>query len=196
MKTIKIFLSITILATVLFSCSKDDDNQVIPTPVVNEQNPLSGYLTATGFNEKTDNVINNVDFELGLSFIPQANGKITELIVKIPDVHPDMRITVWDKATAAILRTELIDVTSSGVEIKKLIAPLDLVKDKEYMITYNTNDWYSHHRNDSFGVTYPVTVADVKITSFGYKSGTTQALPDTFIASLYAGDLSFTFVKS
>ncbi|GAA4763228.1 MULTISPECIES: DUF4082 domain-containing protein [Flavobacterium] len=195
MKIIKNLLGISILSVVFFSCSKDDDNST-SAPTIVEQNPLSGYLSTTGFNQKTTNYVNSGDYEFGISFTPQANGKITALIAKIPDVRVGMRVTIWDKATATILRTELVDVTSSGVEITKAITPLEVVKDTEYMITYNSNDWYDHRKNDSSVTTYPVTVGDVKITSYGYKAGTDQAVPNIFPANYYAGDLTFKFVKS
>lgn len=195
MKTLKKFLCIALLSGAIFSCSKDDDNSA-DTPAVTEQNPLSGYLAATGFNQKTTNYVNSGDYEFGITFVPLVNGKMTALMTKIPDVHTSMRITIWDKATATILRTELIDVTSSGVEITKAISPLDLVKDKEYVLTYNSNDWYDRRRTDGSVVTYPVTVGDIKITSYAYKTGAAQVMPDVVPGNYYAGDLTFKFVKS
>lgn len=197
MKTIKNFLSVVLATSALFSCSDDNDSPTpIPFPVAVEQNPLSGYLAATSFNQKTTDYVNSGDYEFGISFIPRANGKITKLIAKIPDVRTGMRVTIWNKTTTTILRTELVDVTSSGVEITKAITPLSLTKDTEYMITYNSNDWYDHRKTDSSVATYPVTVGDIKITSYGYKTGTAQELPNVFPGNYYAGDLTFKFVKS
>lgn len=183
---------LSILTTGLFGCSSDDGGSTS----VPSQNPLSGYLTTTGFNEKTTNYVNSGDYEFGFSFIPQANGKITALTAKIPDVRSGMRVTIWDKEAATILRTELMDVTSSGVEITKQITELNLLKDKEYVITFNSNDWYDHRKNDSSNASYPVAVGDIQITSYGYKTGTEQSMPNVFPLNYYAGDLTFTFVKS
>jgi len=195
MKTLKNLFCITLLCGAIISCNKDDDNSS-QTPVITEQNPLPGYLTATGFDQKTTNYVNSGDYEFGITFTPLVNGKITTLMTKIPDVRTSMRITIWDKATATILRTELIDVTSSGVEISKAITPLELVKDKEYTITYNSNDWYDRRKTDGSNITYPVTVGDIKVMSYAYKSGTAQVMPDVFPLNYYAGDLTFKFVKS
>lgn len=195
MKTLKKLLCVALLSGAIFSCSKDDDNSS-STPAVTEQNPLPGFLTTTGFNQKTTNYVNSGDYEFGITFVPLANGKMTALMTKIPDVHTSMRVTIWDKTTATVLRTELIDVTSSGVEITKNITPLDLVKDKEYVLTYNSNDWYDRRKTDGSVVAYPVTVGDIKVLSYGYKSGTAQVLPDVFPLNYYAGDLTFKFVKS
>lgn len=190
----KIYLtSILMLSLVFVNCSKDDDSTAVE--VVAEENPLQGYLTATGFNQKTTNFTNAGDYEFGFSFKPSVSGSITALLVKIPDVHVGLRVTIWDKETATVLRTELIDVTSSGVEIKKNISSLSLTANKEYWITFNSNDWYDRRKTDGTNISYPVTVGNIQVTGYGYKSGTTQALPTSFPVNYYAGDLSFVFQK-
>ncbi len=72
---------------------------------------------------------------------------------------------------------------------------ITVVKDKEYFITFNSKDWYDHRRTDSSVATYPVTVGDIKITSYAYHSGATQTLPNTTQNMYYAGDCSFKFQK-
>jgi hypothetical protein len=197
MKTIKTLSVVLFLSIFSISCSKDDKAvtpaatpQAIPT-----QDPLAGYLTASGFNQKLTNILDSGDYEFGYSFIPLVNGKMTAIVAKIPDVHSGMRVTIWDKATATVLRTELVDITSSGVEITKNITAIDLVKDKEYMITFNSNDWYDHRKTDASDVTYPFTVGDIKVTGYSYIDGTTQTLPNSPQTAYYAGDVSFKFQK-
>ena len=194
MKTIqKTILALTLISLSFISCNKDEDE----TPVVfPEQNPLAGYLSATGFDQVKTNRINGGDYEFGFSFIPLVNGKMTALIVKIPDVQAGLRITIWDKATAAILRTESIDVTTADVEVTKAITALELVKDKEYFFTFNSNDWYNYKRTDNAAITYPFTVGDLKITSYSYSSGATQAIPTAPQFTYYAGDCSFKFQRT
>jgi len=182
----------------LVSCSKDDPAPTpTPTPlaVAPVQNPLAGYLTATGFNQKTVNNINVGSYEFGYSFIPLVNGKMTAIVAKIPDVQMGLRVTVWNKTTGAILRTESIDIPTAGVEVTKAMTALDLVKDTEYFLTFNSNDWYDRRRTDGTSVTYPVTVGDIKITSYSYHAGTTQTLPNSVQTTYYAGDCSFKFQK-
>jgi hypothetical protein len=189
MKTIKTTLVILAASLFTISCSKDED---IKAPL---QNPLAGYLAATGFDQKIVNRPNSGDYEFGYSFIPLVNGKMTAIVVKIPDAHLGLRVTIWDKATATVLRTESVDVASAGVEVTKEINALDLTKDKEYLITFNSNDWYDHKKTDGTGVTYPFTVGDLKITSYSFISGTAQAIPNSVQTTYYAGDLSFKFQK-
>lgn len=186
-----------VAAVFAVSCSKDDPAPAIIPPIVLAplQDPLAGYLTATGFSEKLTNQVNLGDYEFGYSFIPLVNGKMTAIVAKIPDVHAGMRVTVWDKVAGTVLRTETIDMTTAGVEVVKTIVPLDLIQNKEYFLTFNSNDWYDHRRTDSSNATYPFTVGDIRITSYSFISGTTQALPTSPQLSYYAGDCSFKFQK-
>jgi hypothetical protein len=192
MKTIKTTLLILAASIFAISCSKDNDPAPILAP---QQNPLAGYLAAAGFDQKTLNQVNSSDYEFGYSFIPLVNGKMTAIVVKIPDARAGLRVTVWDKASVTVLRTEIVDIATAGVEVTKAITALDLMKDKEYFLTFNSNDWYDHRRTDNANVTYPFLVGDIKVTSYAFISGTAQALPNTPQSSYYAGDCSFKFQK-
>jgi hypothetical protein len=106
-----------------------------------------------------------------------------------------MRVTIWDKAAGTVLRTETMDITSSGVEVTKTISPIDLTQNKEYFITFNSNDWYDHRKTDTSNVTYPFIVGDIKVTGYSYIDGTTQLLPNSEQLGYFAGDCSFKFQK-
>lgn len=183
--------SVIILVTIFASCKKNSDAPVLPAL----QNPLEGYLAASGFNQRITTFKNDNDYEFGYCFIPTVNGKITSIVAKIPDIHTGMRVTIWDKATAAAIRTELIDVTIAGEVITKAITPLDLTKDKEYVISMNSNDYYIREKTDQKEITYPVTSGDIKITGYRFTTGVAQTFPSTARLDYYAGDLSFTFQK-
>ena len=101
MKTIN-FRTIIIIAlcALTFSCKKKETAN-------SEVNFLSAYLAATGFDEDTTVIVNSGFYEFGLSFKPLVNGKITAVVVKIPDVNTSLRVTIWDKATANVLKTEI-----------------------------------------------------------------------------------------
>jgi hypothetical protein len=188
---------LTSLLTLSLSCSKDEDPVVVlPTPIVAEQNPLAGYLAASGFNQSFTNFVNDTDYEFGFSFIPLVNGKMTAIVAKIPDAHLAMRVTIWDKVAGTVIRTEIMDITTAGVEVTKVITALDLVMNKEYFITFNSNDYYNYRRTDNANVTYPFTVGDIRITSYSYRTGTNQEMPNIPQFGYYGGDLSFKFQKS
>ena len=199
LKIERFLLKLTLLLSLSLSitnCSKDDDPAPTPPVVLAPlQDPLAGYLAASGFDQKTTNFINGFNYELGYSFIPLVNGKMTAIVVKIPDASLGMRVTVWDKVAGTAIRTETFDVPTANVEVTKPITALDLVKDKEYFITMNTNDWYKRSKTNDASVTYPFTVGDIKITSYSYKNGTAQVIPDTPASAFYSGDCSFKFQK-
>lgn len=182
------------MAFSLTNCSKDDDT---PAPVANpEVNPLSAYLIATGFSETTTNFLDSGDYEFGLSFIPVVNGRITALVVKIPNVNPTLRMTIWNKTTATVLKTETINYPTAHVEVTKIIDALNVTAGTEYMVTFNSNDWYERKRNAGTNATYPISLGDISITGYSYKGGATQTIPNISPSNYYAGDISFKFQKS
>lgn len=195
MKLLQTTFAILTLSLFAISCNKDEDTPTPEVVVAAPQNPLANFLATAGFDQRTLIYINDGDYEFGYSFIPQVNGKITAVVAKIPDVHLAMRVTIWDKATQNVLRTETIDITTANTETTKDIVPIDLTKDKEYFISFNSNDYYRHSRTDGKNTTYPITVGDLKITSYAWFSGATQIFPTANDASYYAGDLSFKFQK-
>lgn len=192
MKTIKRILAIFTLTVVLVSCSNDDNPPAETGYQV--QNPLPGYLTATGFNQSLSEIGNGLDYEYGIAFKPSVKGKITAIVAKLPD-DVNVRVTIWDKFTGIAIRTGILNITQSGVEFVQPV-DIDLIKDKEYMITVNGNDWYRHSRTDNANIAYPIVSGDITITGYGYKSGTAQVIPDTFPLNFYSGDLSFKFQQT
>ncbi len=182
----------------LFStgCKKDNPAPA-PAPIVYpEQNPIPAFRTAAGFNQQMNAVINNADNEFGIRFTPTVNGKINSVIVRIPGTRAGLRVTIWDAATQAILRTETIDVTTAGTEAVKIITPVQLLKDNEYVISMNSDDWYYRTRTNNSAATYPVTAGDIKITGYGYTNGPAQKYPAGFTVFSFAGDLSFYFQRT
>ena len=191
----KLILNAILLATIFagnVSCS-NDDNASTPAPVVfAEENPLQKYITTSGFST-TSNAVNAGNYEFGIRFKPTVNGKINKIFVKIPDAQTNVRVTIWDVSEGIIYRTEKIAAVTADVMASKSISPLSLKKDKEYMITFNTNDWYRKSKADNSATTYPITAGNISITGYGWVSGTAQTYPTNFETTYYAGDLSFAF---
>lgn len=193
----KIFFTSALLLScslIITNCSKEDDTAP-PEVLAPLQDPLPGYLTTTGFDQTSFNKINDIDYEIGYSFIPLVNGKITAIVAKLPDARLGTRITIWDKAAGTVIRTEAIDVPTAGVEVIKQITAVDLIKDKEYVISMNSNDYYLRRKTDQTSTTYPLTIGDIKITSFAVTEGLTQVIPSFPLYDRYAGDFSFKFQK-
>lgn len=183
------------VAATLSNCSSDDNNET-PAPVLYpQQSPLQGYLAASGFNQLTTNSTNLSDTEIGFSFIPTVTGQINAITAKIPDNRTAMRITIWDKLVGTPVRTEFMDV-ANGLEATKIITPLLLVKNKEYVISCNTNDFYTHSRTNGSSVAYPITSGDISVTGAGYTNGSVQAIPSIYDTNYYTGDVSFVFQRT
>ena len=97
MKTIKITIAILAIAIFSISCSKDGEPTTVSVVVIPEQNPLPGYLFASGFDQILTNRVNSGDYEFGYSFAPLVNGTMTAIVAKIPDIHIGMRVTICIK---------------------------------------------------------------------------------------------------
>lgn len=182
-------LSVTLLPT---SCRKDDKEDILPPKMYAEENPLTPFLLAAEFT-KVIETLNSGDYESGLTFSPLVKGKINAVTLKIPDVASNVRVTIWDATTKAPIRTILLDVTSSHTTVTKTIDPLILEKDKEYMISMNTNDWFENRKSAGGSAVYPITGGNIKFLNYKWKSGTAQVFPTNISTSYTAGDVSFVF---
>lgn len=197
MKKVKITIQTltAIVFAILASCSKKDDIP-IPTPVVyQEENFFDGYLSASGFTEKTTKLINGSDNECGIEFAPTVKGKITELVVKIPDSRSDLKITLWDKAAGTAMRTETVNVAAANTQYTFDIIDIGLVKDKEYIISMNSNDRYIREKNNESQANYPFIVGNIKINNFSNKIISVPTFPTIANLDFVAGDVSFKFLR-
>ena len=106
-----------------------------------------------------------------------------------------MRVTIWDKIVNAVLRTETINITTANTVTTKTITALDLLKNKEYFITFNSNDRYKREKTNGSNATYPIAVGDILITGFSYQNGLSQSMPIYSVSNYMSGDCSFKFQK-
>ncbi|MHC0444092.1 hypothetical protein ACWA1F_01710 [Flavobacterium sp. 3-218] len=192
MRAFKTFITVLII-TLSAACSSDDDKD--NTPKFETENPLAAYYTATGFTT-VSNFINSGDYEFGLVFTPTVKGKINALTLKLPAANPTIRVTIWDFASKAVLRSETVNVVTADVQVTKEISELALEKDKKYMITMNSNDWYKKNKADNSNVTYPIVAGNITINEYRWLSGTAQTFPTMVSSSYNAGDLSFDFQQT
>ncbi|GAA3763477.1 hypothetical protein [Flavobacterium ginsengiterrae] len=193
MKTLKTLFTILSAAILTVSCSSDDDKD--NTPEFKTENPLSVYYTQTGFTT-VSNFVNSGDYEFGLVFTPTVKGKIKALTLKLPATNPSVRVTIWDYTAKTVLRTETLNVAAADVQVNKEISELALEKDKKYMITMNSNDWYKKSKADNSNVTYPIVAGNITFNEYRWLSGTTQTFPTNVSANYNAGDLSFDFQQT
>ena len=183
-------------AIAFFSCSSDDD--VKNETTFTEENFFAGYLQATGFDEEVE-VVELPNFiegsEFGLDFTPKSKGKITALKVKLPTVSPTLRITIWNKQTNAILRTEVLNVATANTELTFDVPDIELIKDNQYAITMNTTHYYSRKNTANESVNYPILVGNIQINAYKFNFGSSQTYPTEVGDNFYDGDLSFDFLQ-
>lgn len=193
MKTLQ-KVSIIFLLLFLTSCSNDDE-PTPNTPVYNEENPLQSFLTTSGFNQQTMEQTATNDLLAGLSFKPTVTGKINSLLVKLPVINNNLKVTIWDNATGNLLRQEIVNVTSANTEIATQITPLQLEKDKIYVIAMQTNTAFVRYKTDQTNASFPITAGNIQILS--YREGTsTTTIPNDNYYNLYAGDCIFKFQQT
>lgn len=174
------------------SCSKDDDEAVREPIVYAEENPLNKYHESAGFTTVT-NFINSGNYEFGLVFSPNVKGKINAITVKLPDVNSSLKVTIWDYTAKTVLRTEIVNVATSNTLLTKAIEELALEKDKKYMITMNSNDWYKKNKPDNSNATYPITAGNIKFLEYRWMGTSSQVFPTNISQDYNGGDLSFNF---
>lgn len=192
MKTLKTIFTLLSIAIFTVSCSSDDDKD---SPKYNVENPLAAYYTTTGFST-VSNFVNSGDYEFGLAFTPTVKGKIKAITLKLPATNPSVRITIWDYTAKTVLRSETLNIATADVEVKKEISELALDKDKKYLITMNSNDWYKKNKADLSNTTYPIVAGNITINEYRWIGGTTQTFPTNVSANYNAGDLSFDFQQT
>ena len=189
-------LKITIIMVCLFaiSCSKSEESTPILYP---EENPLTGYLETSGYNQDQISAIDNPStIEAGFSFKPAFTGKINSIKAWIPASNNALRVTIWDNATQTAIRTEIVNVASANVPSTKTINPLTLVKNKEYTITMNTNDYYIKSKTNGTAAVYPIRVGNIVITSYREGYGLSQTFPQGTQPDYYSGNCSFNFQRT
>jgi len=186
-----IVLSAIILS--LFSCSKDDE---ATTPVTyQEENPIPTFLVNSGFNFSRSTIsLSSPTFESGFSFIPKVKGKITAIVAKFHVVNPNLRVTIWDKATGNAIVTNYMNISSTNTEYKTPINEVVLQKDKEYVFSIKNEYFFSYRKQNSAIQTYPVTAGNIQITGSLY--GDNNSMPNFSNSNSFVGDYSFIFQQT
>ncbi len=184
-------LCLTLLGIFIMSCSKDDE-----TASFQKENFMAEYLALSQFDEDVTNNVNLGDFEFGVEFTPKAKGIITSIIVQSPDANNELRVTFWDAETKTPIRTETVNVETADTQFTFSINELAVQKDKKYMITMNSDDWYRRSKTNNEAIVYPLEVGNLEINSYGYFNGSEQTYPNNFQTNYYAGDLSFDFERT
>ena len=157
---------------------------------------METYLASTGFNQDSGERVNFGDYEFGLEFTPLVKGKILALKVKLPDINNSLRITIWDKATTSLINAGTVDVSAANTEFIFDITDLELVANKEYAITMQSDDWYMRQKTDAANAVYPIIAGNIRIDKYIWGDGVDQVYPAESSSLFYGGDLSFDFLQT
>jgi hypothetical protein len=175
----------------LFSCSKDDE----ATPVTyQEENPIPTFLANSGFNfSRATTSLGSSTYETGFSFIPKVKGKITAIVAKLHVANPNLRVTIWDKATGTAIVTNYMNISSANTEVRTSITEVVLQKDKEYVFSIKNYYFYNYQKQNIADQVYPITAGNISITGSLYGD---NSMPNVLISNLFRGDYSFIFQQT
>lgn len=182
------------LLTAVYSCRDDDKGTNNPPPNYPEQQFAQQFLSDIGYTAKTSQLNGPYNFVFGYQFTPLVNGKIKAVKLKLPVARPAITVSIWDTATQTVLKSASVTVVAADTDYTVQIDPLQLTKDKQYMITFQSNVFYSYKKPDSGSGVYPVTAGNIRVDGFQYTlTGTYPDMAHTYQAS---GDLDFIFQQT
>ena len=175
LKTIKIILCICIFSFVAVSCSKEDEvvsQTQTPTPAIiyPEENFYAIFKTKALFTEANGFADQTADpaayYENGIVFKPTVKGKINAVNLRLPVTNESgVRVTIWDKATGTAISTVNVIVQAVNFNVKKTLpTPVVLEKDKEYVISFYSKNYYTLTRGSK--IDYPITSGNIVVTDF------------------------------
>ncbi len=191
------FATALILMLTLFiftGCRKDDDPE--PPKVYQEESPMQGFLSTIGYNTQYTKINDFVAWNLGLNFTPLVKGKINGVKVKLPAANPALKVTIWDAASGTNIRTETVNVAAASTLYTFTFSPVELEKDKKYIISFLSDDFYGYKKSNSADGAFPVTVGNIRIDKTSYKSagtGTNPVFPAESESYTAYGDLDMIF---
>jgi Domain of unknown function (DUF4082) len=188
MKSIKKTFVILLITFFSFSCSKSDDNNTKKYP---EENFISQFLIKSGVGDPID-FPDRDNFEVGFVFKPIVNGKINSLVIKVPQANNSLKVTLWDKVTGDIIKVEIVNV-GAGANTIKVIDPIPLVKDKEYVLSFTAKSYYGYYVSQDY-IHYPINCGNISIIDSVSTTGANM-MPIS-PSTLFYGNLSFNFQQT
>ncbi|PWK28640.1 uncharacterized protein DUF4082 [Arcicella aurantiaca] len=186
MKNLSIFFFTLILLA--SACKKEETT----TPA---ETPLASFFadSTVKFGAKT---INSTYYEYGQRFQVSKAGKITRLGVKTP-TPGSYRVVIWDVATKSIVSQKTLEVTIANDQAWGDITPLALTANKQYYITYLSNNWNIVYPKTGSNFSFPIVKGNVVFLAYGYISsalGAAPKYPTTEPTNYMAGFVDFTFL--
>lgn len=187
----KFLLLLTFVALMSWHCSSREEEQP-PVTTYPTENPLQKFYQSAGLSIESISVL--TPHEFGLTFSPQVKGRITAFTVRLPLDGP-VTVTLWDYSTKNKITSATVDV-KHGEVTRKEVTPVPLTANTRYVLSVNSERWYSRTKAGGSNVSYPVTVGNFIYHGYAYNSGSTQTFPATASVSGVGGDVSFEFQQT
>ena len=185
----KLLIPLLLLVVLINACKKDE------AVIVPSETPLTSFFadSTIKFGAK---ILNSTFYEYGQRFQVSKAGKITKLGVRTPS--PGVyRLAIWDVATKTLISQKTVELTSGNIQTWGDITPQQLVANKQYYITYLSNNWNVAYPKMGTDFSYPIAKSNVIILAYGYAIsaiGAVPKYPTVEPKSYIAGFVDFTFV--
>lgn len=204
----KLFILSLIINTLSFnSCSNNDEELFVPSVNNNqtdvttnfvEENPFASFIEQANYNDFLLPCTNNSDvyYNVGLLFKPTSKGTINSLVVKLPVVNNSLEITLWDFTSKTKIRTEIMNVAIANQETTKNIIPIELIKNKKYIISMKTNSYYLWHEANWTQPKLPLKCGNIEITTPISSIENSSSMPSSGSGNFCNGECSFYFLRT
>jgi hypothetical protein len=184
----KLLIPFFLLGLLINACKKDE-------AVTASETPLASFFadSTIKFGAKT---VNSSYYEYGQRFQVSKAGKITRLGVRTPS--PGVyRLAIWDVAAKTLISQKTVELTSGNIQTWGDITPQPLEANKQYYITYLSNNWNYASPKTGTNFSYPIVKGSVVLLAYGYAlsaMGAAPKYPTTEPTTYIAGFVDFTFV--
>jgi hypothetical protein len=190
----KLLIPFLFLGLLINACKKDEAG----TTVKPNENPVTSLLTETDWKLTA---YTGGTFELGYIFSASAAGKITQVGAQMatPGVYT---VSIWDADTKALLRQKSIEQTSPSKFSTAAVDPLNIVKDKKYVISINSviggvsKGYNGLAKTPASSTTiFPISRGSILIQKSVYAASATSVYPATDYSNsnTFWGFADFTF---
>lgn len=138
------------------------------------------------------------NIEAGIVFHAKYDGALTYLACRVPDSNLNVRLSIWEYDTGKKLNLTTINIDSANQVHGVEISGISIEKSKKYVISMNTNAWFSYHNlSEVGGVPYPLDLNHIVIDGFVIDSlGGGTIMPKDTTSYKYIGDMGFAFRRA
>ncbi|MBO9657943.1 MAG: DUF4082 domain-containing protein [Chitinophagaceae bacterium] len=182
----KIFAVTIVLASVLWSCKKDQPEVSKPETPGKSVKVLKNLLE---HNEIVDTVLiaNVNEFEVGMRFYSSTSGKITHLGCKMPSAGK-YKVSLWDYGSKQLLASAVLDNYPDQFTYAD-ITDIPAIANQRFVISIHTvvegakRPYYISRKKSSSASVYPFTAGNIVFEALHSKVSPVSVFPDAITQS-------------